>query len=57
MATDFTVFSRQYMKADPFDSDVKMITSPTITKVATAETNVLVPIPWENVRLVKAVLL
>jgi len=54
MATDFTVFSRAFMKSDVHDSDIKMITAH-IRNIVSAEVNTLVPIPWENVRLVKAV--
>jgi len=54
MATDFTVFSRAYMKSDPLDCDVKMLTAH-IRNIVSAEVNTMVPIPWENVRLVKAV--
>jgi hypothetical protein len=54
MATDFTVFSRAFMKSDVHDSDVKMI-SAHIRNIVSGEVNTLVPIPWENVRLVKAV--
>ena len=54
MATDFTVFSRAFMKSDVHDSDVKMMTAH-IRNIVSAEVNTLVPIPWENVRLVKAV--
>lgn len=55
MATDFTVFSRQYMKSDPHDSDIKVLPAYIPRQPGTSETNTLVPIPWENVRLVKAV--
>jgi len=54
MATDFTVFSRQYMKSTPLDCDVKMLTAH-VRNIVSAEVNIPVPVPWENVRLVKAV--
>jgi len=54
MATDFTVFSRQYMKSTPLDCDVKCLTAH-IRNITSAEVNIPVPIPWENVRLVKAI--
>ena len=54
MATDFTVFSRQCSKTSPLDSDVKVLHA-YVRNIVTAEVNILVPIPWENVRLVKAV--
>lgn len=53
MATDFTVFSRQFEKTSPLDNDVKVLHA-YVTNTS-AETNVLMPIPWENQRLVKAV--
>jgi hypothetical protein len=54
MATDFTVFSRQYMKSTPLDCDVKVL-SAHVRNIVSAEVNIPVPVPWENVRLVKAV--
>ncbi len=54
MAADFTVFARGMAKSSPLDDDIKMITAH-VRNIVSAEVNVLVPIPWENVRLVKAV--
>ena len=54
MATDFTAFSRQFDKTSPLDSDVKVLHA-YVRNIVTAEVNMLVPIPWENQRLVKAV--
>jgi len=54
MATDITVFSRAFMKSDVHDSDVKMITAH-IRNIVSGAVDTLVPIPWENVRLVKIV--
>lgn len=54
MATDFTVFSRQFEKHSPLDNDIKLLHA-YISNVVTGEINVLLPIPWESQRLVKAV--
>jgi len=54
MATDFTVFSRHHDKTDPLDCDIKVAWA-YIRNVVSAEVNAPVPIPWEDVRLVKAI--
>jgi len=54
MATDFTVFSRHHDKADPLDCDIKVIQA-YIRNRTSAEVNIPIPIPWEDVRLVKAI--
>jgi hypothetical protein len=54
MATDITVFSRQYKKLSPVDGDIKVIHT-FVRNVTCAITDTLVPIPWEDVRLVKII--
>ena len=54
MATDLTVFSRQYTKTSPLDNDIKVIHT-VVRNVTCAVTDTLIPIPWEDVRLVKVI--
>ena len=54
MATDITVFSRQYKKTSPVDGDIKVIHQ-VIRNITCAVTDTLIPIPWEDVRLVKII--
>lgn len=47
----FTQFVRKFKKKSPLDCDIKVMQAHVVNSAA--ETNLIVPIPWENVRLVK----